>query len=231
MESFASTETDPQLRETLSEVGRSYQGLEEQEKTLIQRVHALQTRANELAEDNPREAVKLDLHAQELQRQYQEIQSQKQSLQVFAANLSTVPKRVPTEYLKPEPMIQELQDSHGMTYQQAEQYVKNMMYTRPANEIISVATQAMYGQALRKMLPEYQAMKEKLAQLEGKSVKPQKSQDAVAKLINKARAIPKQLTPVPTQSEEVEVDLNELAEMSNEQFEQLTKQVLRNGKI
>lgn len=216
---------DPRLRETLSQVGQTYQGLEQQEKTLIQQVHAARTRANELAEDNPREAVKFDQRAEQFERDLQQIAEQKRQLVTYATNLQTVSQAVPQEFLRPEPMIEALMESHGMNFDQASKYVREIMWARPSNEVISLAHQAVYREAAKKLMARVDELEKAM---KGSNSKP-KSSNEVAKIINKAKSIPKTLTPVPTSSEEVDINPNELALMSDEEFEKLKRQVLKNG--
>lgn len=221
-------ENDPQLKGMLDQVNRSYQSYVQQEQTLIQRYNQLKAKAEEIAEDNPRGAVQLDREIEKLEAEYQRVQGEKQTLQIYASNLSVVPRRVPKQFLDPELIAREVQDTHGFSPEQAREYAQKAMYNRPANEVIALAHLAFYGDALRRILPEYQRLV--AAQGNGTQAKP-KSANEVAKMINKAKAVPKTLKPAVEAPPVSSISTKQLASMSDEQFEILTKQVLDNGRI
>lgn len=124
-------------------------------------------RAKDVEVDNPREAARLDREVEQLRQKDQALESEEDQVAQMREAMEILPR-----FLKPEEMDiaaikQELLED-GLPADYVEQFAQNpIMRTRP-DTLIHLTKRALYGKALRQIIPQLQAVTQERDELKAK---------------------------------------------------------------
>lgn len=140
--------------------GRS-QEIGELRKTVRLLVAEKEARAKEIEVDNPREAMKLDMQVEKLRAEDQELASEEQNISRFREAMEIIPRFLKPEEMDIEAIKAELLED-GLPLKFVEEFATNPIMKTSPDTFIHLSKRAMYGKALRVIIPQLQAvMKER----------------------------------------------------------------------
>jgi hypothetical protein len=222
-------EPNQQLNELANVVSVRREGINNLKTQHIQTLNFLESKAREIAVDDPREAAKLDREAERVHEELVNLDGNLRELDQYEQNLKVVPKFIPHGQLFPDEIVEGLVED-GWSEDRAQDYVQNMFAREKPATVIALAKNGILRRAVKALLHQNGVL-EKNPQQFPKRIPPSskpRSADQVAEVINRARTIPKTMTPAPsTQSAEPTMSREDLAAMSLDELRALKKQVMR----